>query len=64
MHKSKGLEYPLVFIPFPWSRWAPRRPPPPLFHDSTDQGACLDLGSEDQETHRALWQTETQVTAG
>jgi len=58
MHKSKGLEYPLVFVPFPWSRWSPRQPPPPLFHDPADSFPCLDLGAEDQEAHRALARTE------
>ena len=55
LHKSKGLEYPLVFYPFPWSYFKlPKRPPPAFFHAPEDKTACLDLGSDDEATHRAL----------
>ena len=61
MHKSKGLEYPLVFIPFPWSFYQPRQGrehSPARYHDPADLGACLDLGSTELETHRRLERTE------
>lgn len=60
MHKSKGLEYPLVFIPFPWSYFDPRsdKSSPPFFHDPKDRVACLDLGSDHVEQHRELASTE------
>lgn len=54
MHKSKGLEYPLVLIPFPWSFFSPRNPPPPFFHRPADRVPCLDLGSADLDANRAL----------
>ncbi len=54
-HKSKGLEYPVVFLPLPWSkgREANKREPV-AFHDRDTLSACLDLGSRDQEAHRVL----------
>ncbi len=58
MHKSKGLEYPLVFIPFPWSYFEPQDRLPPFFHDADDKTACLDLGSTDQDRHRGLERVE------
>ncbi len=59
LHKSKGLEYPLVFFPFPWSYFKlPKRPPPAFFHAPEDKTACLDLGSDEETTHRALERTE------
>lgn len=60
MHKSKGLEYPLVFIPFPWSFYQPRKERSlARYHDLNDLGACLDLGSTELEAHRRLERTES-----
>ena len=54
IHKSKGLQYPVVFIPFPWVGGRPN-PGPVLFHDPhPPYPACLDLGSDDIEAHREL----------
>jgi len=59
MHKSKGLEYPVVLIPFPWSYFSQRnRPSPPFFHRPESETAYLDLGSPDQGANRALEETE------
>jgi exodeoxyribonuclease V beta subunit len=59
LHKSKGLEYPLVYIPFPWSYFKlPKRPPPAFFHAPEDKMACLDLGSDEETGHRELERTE------
>jgi len=59
LHKSKGLEYPLVFIPFPWSHFKQsRRSPAVFFHAPEDKMACLDLGSDHEREHRALERTE------
>ena len=59
LHKSKGLEYPLVFFPFPWSYFKqPGRSPPAFFHSREDRIACMDLGSKDEQEHRALARTE------
>jgi exodeoxyribonuclease V beta subunit len=45
IHKSKGLEYPLVFLPFMWHCRATTRAKIPLrFHDAENRGV-IDLGS-------------------
>ena len=52
VHTSKGLEYPIVFCPFPWDgRLAQRKAAAILFHDGCQ--AVLDLGSPELEAHRA-----------
>ncbi len=46
IHSSKGLEYPVVYLPTLWDRFA-RKPDFPLFHsvDPADEGRrCLDVG--------------------
>ena len=49
IHKSKGLEYPVVFLPYAWRcRTLKRNAPLQRFHDDTYQ-ACADLGSEARE---------------
>jgi len=58
IHKSKGLEYPVVFIPFMWDG-SEIRDEAWTFHDHNDRfQLTLDLGSPEQETHRALAQQE------
>ena len=59
LHKSKGLEFPVVFLPFPWSSArAPDANSPLLFHDRDDLGARLDLGSDQRDAHVALKREE------
>jgi exodeoxyribonuclease V beta subunit len=58
MHKSKGLEYPIVFLPFPWSGGGSGSKAPVLFHDAERGTACLDLGSDQQQAHRELAERE------
>jgi exodeoxyribonuclease V beta subunit len=59
IHKSKGLEYPLVFCPFLWSEGRKRGQHEPLvFHDPDDAyQAVLDLSSESP----AAWQTQART---
>ncbi len=62
IHKSKGLEYPVVFCPFMWEGAGVRDPKGPVsFHDR-DDGARLtiDLGSppEERELHISLAEQE------
>ena len=45
VHKSKGLEYPVVFCPFAWQNAERRRDEAPLYHDD-DGGLVLDLAAE------------------
>jgi len=49
IHRSKGLEYPIVFCPFVWGSSRSRDNKGPfMFHDVTDSmKLTLDLGSED-----------------
>jgi exodeoxyribonuclease V beta subunit len=54
IHKSKGLEYPVVFCPFSWdgSRLG-KRQKVFTFHDQEDDmRLTLDLGSRDEDEHR------------
>lgn len=50
IHASKGLQYPLVFLPYAWD--VPTNAPDRavIFHDA-DGNLTLDLGSELQEVH-------------
>ncbi len=36
VHTSKGLEFPVVLVPFGWDRWSPDAPPTAVFHDPQD----------------------------
>ncbi|WP_020587463.1 exodeoxyribonuclease V subunit beta [Desulfobacter curvatus] len=51
IHKSKGLEYPIVFLPFLWHAGTVKDSGSPvLFHDPEENHALvLDLGSDDRE---------------
>lgn len=54
IHKSKGLEYPIVFCPFTWEGSEPRKGPI-LFHDeSDDDRPVLDLGSPEWDRYSAV----------
>ncbi len=44
VHTSKGLEFPVVLVPFAWDRWDPSRPPvTAVFHDQ-DGRRIRDVG--------------------
>ncbi len=54
IHKSKGLEYPVVFLPYLWScRAIDAKKDVVLFHDDALE-AVVDLGSSQLETHALL----------
>jgi len=58
VHKSKGLEYPVVFLPFLWRcRLATKSASLLRFHDS-DNRAFIDLGSDDFEHHGFIAEKE------
>ena len=58
VHKSKGLEYPVVFLPFLWRcKRATWRPSMLRFHDQ-DAQAWVDVGSEDFAQHGCLAEKE------
>ena len=44
IHRSKGLQFPIVHVPFLWrAGWIPDDAPP-LFHDPVDGERCIDVG--------------------
>lgn len=51
VHKSKGLEFPVVFCPFAWGAPKEEKGEGVLFHDHA-RNAVLDLGSAEQDDHR------------
>ncbi|MEX1301772.1 MAG: exodeoxyribonuclease V subunit beta [Desulfotignum sp.] len=70
IHKSKGLEYPMVYLPFLWSSPRPLAGEPLLFHDP-DKGFALFLdlrgrgyqGADRQEMERAVVQQDLEDRA-
>lgn len=64
IHASKGLEYPLVFLPFPWSSRKidtdkiAKGCDPFLFHAKEDRVLCADLGTEIREENAHLAEQE------
>ncbi len=60
MHKSKGLQYPVVYCPYLWNRRRVGREPPITFHDpERGDRAVLDLGSRELAAHHALAERES-----
>jgi len=58
IHKSKGLEFPIVFCPFGWGKSQVSREDF-TFHDmDADRRITLDLGSGEIEDHRVMAQNE------
>ena len=54
MHRSKGLEYPIVFCPCLWQRSERLNSEQQLIQCHVDGRMIVDLGSKDFERHRAL----------
>ncbi len=54
MHGSKGLEYPIVFCPFLWSRGDRLKKEKEKIKCYTDEEMIVDLGSDQFELHRQL----------
>jgi exodeoxyribonuclease V beta subunit len=52
VHKSKGLEFPIVFCPFAWSRKEQRKGEAVVFHDEDARAVC-DIGSSEYDDHSA-----------
>ncbi|MDX9834425.1 MAG: 3'-5' exonuclease, partial [Desulfobulbus sp.] len=57
IHRAKGLEFPVVFLPFLWSARTPRPDDQLLFHDPTSHRLILDLGTG-REDYAKLHRTE------
>ncbi|MGZ5052997.1 MAG: exodeoxyribonuclease V subunit beta [Methylobacter sp.] len=54
MHRSKGLEYPIVFCPYLWQRSGRLNSESQLITCHRDGQTVIDLGSEHFELHREL----------
>ncbi len=53
IHKSKGLEYPVVFLPFLWAtRTCSPKEPFSFHHPERPEQLCVDLGSGNEEHFR------------
>ncbi len=53
IHKAKGLEYPVVFLPFLWvTRTCSREEPFSFHHPDRPEQLCIDLGSGNEEHFR------------
>ena len=55
IHRSKGLEFPIVYLPFLWEAgYIPDKPPPPVFfHDpAAGDARTLDVALEGGDYHR------------
>jgi exodeoxyribonuclease V beta subunit len=58
VHKSKGLEFGIVWCPFSWDKATLREDEAITFHDETTRALALDLGTADYAKHRAVLQRE------
>jgi exodeoxyribonuclease V beta subunit len=59
IHKSKGLEYPIVICPFVWGSSRLKKNRDNIFHDAAnDNELTLDLGSENYDSHKDLAEKE------
>lgn len=58
IHKSKGLEYPVVFLPFIWGSRPVDGKKPVLFHAEEDNRLCLDARAMPDDAHRTLAERE------
>ncbi|MBI5446174.1 MAG: exodeoxyribonuclease V subunit beta [Deltaproteobacteria bacterium] len=58
IHRSKGLEYPIVFCPYCWSPPREERGPVSFHRGEAERTEFLDLGSDEIETHRRLAREE------
>jgi exodeoxyribonuclease V beta subunit len=60
IHKSKGLEFPILFCPFNWSGSSLRRGEEAVIYHEKGDGLemTLDLGSDSKEAHRIIAEEE------
>jgi exodeoxyribonuclease V beta subunit len=60
VHSAKGLQYPVVFLPDLWNPRTTAANQPLAFHRDGPAGpqACLDIGSDDRDTHLLLAERE------
>ncbi len=58
IHKSKGLEYPVVFLPFIWSTHTRNKNQAVIFHADNSNQLCVDIHSENKDKHSELARQE------
>jgi len=58
---SKGLQYPIVYLPFAFNRWVPE-PDLILFHDGPTR--CLHVGGKDSPDYREVERLGREESAG
>ena len=71
VHGAKGLEFPVVFLPFAWDT-TPRKPAVPVFHDPAEVAGdiprrrLVDVGgpSDEFDEHVALAMAEAEAEEG
>jgi len=63
VHVSKGLEFPVVYVPYAWDRWSPDRPDPLRLHDEDDR-RVLDVGGADAPGYAAALARHTAEESG
>ncbi|TCK22516.1 UvrD-helicase domain-containing protein [Pseudonocardia endophytica] len=53
VHRSKGLEFPVVYLPFAWDRWVNEKPATLLYHETVAGRPVrkLDIGAQRDEEH-------------
>ena len=53
VHRSKGLEFPVVYLPFAWDRWVNDKPTTLLYHETVDDRPVrkLDIGGQRDDEH-------------
>jgi len=61
VHRSKGLEFPVVFVPFGWDRWI-RPEEHPRFH--TDGVRSVDVGGKEGPTYAGHCATHAEEETG
>jgi len=63
VHRSKGLEFPIVFVPFGWDRWVAEHPDHPRFH-TADGVRSLDIGGKEGPDYDAHCAAHSDEQAG
>ena len=59
IHRSKGLEFPIVYVPYLWHpSWSPRNPVPVAYHDGDCRRVDVGLAGPEYRCHRAREESE------